>query len=284
MFPILKSLTAIRIALFSCCCLASAQSFAQSNFATEQLLTIAEKEQKVYKRLAENPRFYSDADLERQLNALTQSYSTYLTDHPDEVEALILYGKLLRRMNQPEAAFNAFLKADEIDPQIAVVKQQIGTYLAETGKGKAALTFYLQAIELEPDTAVYHFALGQLLYGFKTQFIEEEIFTIDAIDRQMIKAFQQALLLEADNFDFQMRLGEAFYDLASPDWKSAMLHWNKVRKTTDTELRSEIIDLHRTRVLGKLGRMEEAKALLETIQQPSLQQSRQQVLAELTQF
>jgi tetratricopeptide (TPR) repeat protein len=257
-------------------------TWAQSTLATEHLLDIAQKEEKIYKKIAEDPEFYSVEDLDRRINELVQSYSSYLTDNPDDVNALILYGKLLRRIDQTNQAFTAFLKADELDPEIAVVKQQIGTHLAEIGKGKAALPFYLRAVELESENAIYHFGLGQLLYNFKTDFIEDGIFTSDALDREMIKAFRKAASLEPENFDFQMRLGEAFYDMDSPDWRSALLHWDKVRKTINSTLRREIIDLHRARVLGKLGRIDEARALTESIHQPSLQQSRQQVIDEIT--
>ena len=131
-----------------------------SDLASKRLLNIAEKETQIYQKIAENPEFYSEGDLDRRINELVQSYRTYLLDQPDDVSAYILYGKLLRRVQENEQAFLAFLKADELDPEIAVVKQQIGNHLAEEGKGKAALTFYLQAVELEPETAVYHFALG----------------------------------------------------------------------------------------------------------------------------
>ena len=141
---------------------------------------IAEKETQIYQKIAENPEFYSEDDLDRRINELVQSYRTYLLDQPDDVSAYILYGKLLRRVQENDQAFLAFLKADELDPEIAVVKQQIGNHLAEEGKGKAALTFYLQAVELEPETAVYHFALGQLIYNFKDEFIKSGVFTQDA--------------------------------------------------------------------------------------------------------
>jgi tetratricopeptide (TPR) repeat protein len=260
-------------------------AFAQetSDFATKRLHDIASSEEAIYKRIAADPEFYSAEDLDRRINELIKSYRTYLTDNTDDVSAFILYGKLLRRVDQREQAFTAFLKADELDPNIAVVKQQIGTHLAETGKGKAALTFYLRAIELEPDTAIYHFALGQLLYQFRDPFIEEGMFTADALDREIVKAFRAATIHEPENFDFQMRLGEAYYDLESPDWKSALLHWDKLRKTADEILRREIIDLHTARVLGKLGRGVEAKKLMLTVHQPSLQKSKQQVLDEIAQ-
>ncbi len=266
------------------CALNALTASAQSDLASERLLKITEREEAIYKKIGEDPEFYSESDLDRRINELVLSYRTYLTDHPNDVHALILYGKLLRRIELADQAFTAFLKADELDPEIAVVKQQIGTHLAELGKGKAALTFYLRAVELEPQTALYHFSLGQLLYQFRDEYLEDGIFTRDALDRETVKAFQSAARLEPENFDFQMRLGEAYYDQASPDWKSALLHWNQVRKTTNTPLRQEIVDLHKARVLGKLGRVTEARTLAETITQPSLNYSKQSVLDELSQY
>ena len=116
-------------------------------------------------------------DLERHLNELIFSYRTYLAENPDDLSALILYGKLLRRIGKNDEAFKAFLRADELDPQIAVVKQQIGNHLAETGKGKAALTFTLNAITLEPEVPAYHYALGEILYTFREPFIQQAVFS-----------------------------------------------------------------------------------------------------------
>lgn len=266
--------------LLVCASLACAQS---SDLATKRLLAIAEKEAKIYQKIADDPEFYSEDDLDRRINELVQSYRTYLLDQPDDVSAYILYGKLLRRVQENEQAFMAFLKADELDPEIAVVKQQIGNHLAEDGKGKAALTFYLRAIDLEPETAIYHFALGQLIYDFRGEFIQEKIFTQDALEREMLKAFRTAATLEPTNFDYQMRLGEAYYDLSSPDWKSALIHWNKLSKTPLNSLQVEILALHRARVLGRLGRAEEANNLLAKVLNPALQNSKQQVLTEIAQ-
>ena len=252
-----------------------------SDLASKRLLNIAEKETQIYQKIAENPEFYSEDDLDRRINELVQSYRTYLLDQPDDVSAYILYGKLLRRVQENEQAFLAFLKADELDPEIAVVKQQIGNHLAEEGKGKAALTFYLQAVELEPETAVYHFALGQLIYNFKDEFIKSGVFTQDALEREMLKACRKAAKLAPNNFDFQMRLGEAYYDLNSPDWKNALIHWKQMSEQATTTLQVEILDLHRARALGKLGRSDEAKILLDRIFNHALQNSKRQVLEEI---
>jgi len=275
-----------RLRHFSTSCLILLCGLTQTNgsdLASNRLLDIAEKEAKIYQKIAEDPEFYSEDDLDRHINDLVQSYRSYLLDQPDDVSAYILYGKLLRRVQEREQAFIAFLKADELDPKIAVVKQQIGNHLAEEGKGKAALTFYLSAIDLEPETAIYHFALGQLIFDFREEFFSQNIFTQDALEREMLKAFRQAATLAPENFDYQMRLGEAYYDLVSPDWKSALLHWNKLRKQASTSLQIEILNLHRARVLGKLGRNEEAQSLLDQVLNPALQKSKGQVLDEIAQ-
>jgi cytochrome c-type biogenesis protein CcmH/NrfG len=251
-----------------------------TDFASEKLFQIASKEENFYKRLAEDPEFYTEADMDQRVNELVQSYRAYLTEQPNDVSALILYGKLLRRVELYDEAFTAFLKADSLDPKLAVVKQQIGTHLAEQNKGRAALPFYLTAIELEPKTALYHFSLGQLLHQFRDDYVSEKVFTANALEREMLKAYRQAVNLEPENFAYTMRLGEAYYDMSSPDWRAALLQWNKALKNFGEmePLRAEIINLHRANVLVKLGRLEEAQALTDAITHPNLQHSKQKVL------
>lgn len=280
----LISLTGLLGLLWSASIAADLSIEPSSSFASERLLRIAEKEANIYQKLAEDPEFYSDEDLDRRIRELVQSYHTYLADHPKDPDAYVLYGKLLRRMGRDKEAFNAFLKADELNPRIAVVKQQIGNYLAETGETESALTFYLLAVELDPTTAVYHYGLGELLLNFGQTFIDSGIYTRDAIDREMLKCFQAAAKLEPANFDFQMRLGEAYYDLSSPDWKAAILHWNQLRKQANSPIMEQVIDLHRARILSMLGRHEDARSLADSVTNPALQMSRQQVLDYINQF
>lgn len=276
--------TLLRSAALSALILAgSALHGEATDLASERLLGIALKEEQIYKRIAEDPDFYTGADLDRRINELVQSYRSYLTDHPNDVDALVLYGKLLRRVEMNEQAFRAFLKADQLDPTMAVVKQQLGTHLAEEGKGKAALTFYLQAVELEPETAMYHYAVGQLLNEFRDEFLEDNMFTADTLDREMLQGFRTAAKLEPDNFDLHMRLGEAYYDLNIADWQTALGHWEKLLEAQEQPMRRDIVSLHKARVLGKLGRAAEARETLDTVEHPALQFSRQQVLDELAQ-
>lgn len=255
----------------------------QSDLDSQQLYRISQREQKIYQQLETNPEYFTTEELERKLGEIVLAYSNYLSDNPNDVEALILYGKVLQQLGENERAFNVFLRADKLDPHIAVVKQQIGNHLAETGNGKAALTFYLNAVDLDPKIPEYNYALGEILDHFREEFLNDGLFTSDALDREMLKAFRTAAQLKPDNFDLQMRLGEAYYDLANPDWKAALLHWQKLRKATPdyNALRCQILDLHRARVLIKLDRIDEANELANTVTQSVLQPSRDQVLEEI---
>ncbi len=255
-----------------------------SDLNSQQLYRISQREQNIYQQLEINPECFTTEELERRLGEIVLAYSSYLSDNFDDVEALILYGKLLRRLGENEHAFNIFLKADELDPTIAVVKQQIGNHLAETDNGKAALTFYLHAVDLEPKVTEYNYALGETLYRFREEFLSDQLFTPSALDREMLKAFRTAARLCPESFDLQMRLGEAYYDLENPDWKAALIHWERLRKATPdyNELRCQILDLHRARVLIQLGRSAEAHQLVGGIEQPVLKSARDQILEEIS--
>lgn len=279
---LLKTLTIGCCVLFSSTSLPSQQ---QSDLETQRLFRVSQREQKLQQQIAGNPDFFTPEELEQKFGEIAFAYSNYLLDNPDDVEALILYGKLLRQLGEEKRAFDIFLKADELDPNIAVIKQQIGNYLVETGNGKAALTFYLNAIAIDPEIPEYNYALGEILHAFRPELLNDGIYTPDALDREMLKAFRAAAQLAPDNFDMQMRLGESYYDLNNPDWKAALLHWEKLRKATPdyNELRCQILDLHSARALVKLGEIREAKLLLDKIDQTMLQKTHDFILKEITQ-
>ena len=56
-----------------------------------------------------------------------------LLDNPDDINALLLFGKFLRKTGLHENAISIFLKADQINPNIAVIKQELGNFLVEKG-------------------------------------------------------------------------------------------------------------------------------------------------------
>ena len=155
----------------------------------------------------------NEKELTRKIQDLVADFESYLADNPKDLTALILYGKFLRRVDQPGPATGVFLKADKLDPDIAVIKQQIANYLTEEGRIAEALPYLLRAVELSPEKAIYHNQLGSFLFLFREELIRLGITTQSTNDRNMMIAFREAAKLESDNFDYRVRYAQSFFDV-----------------------------------------------------------------------
>jgi cytochrome c-type biogenesis protein CcmH/NrfG len=98
------------------------------------------------KKLAEiittQERFFSQSksgnkpslkEMTRQAQEIVTAYESYLSHNPEDTSAIILFGKFLRQVGQEEYAVEFFLRADQVNPKLAVVKQQLANYLVEKG-------------------------------------------------------------------------------------------------------------------------------------------------------
>ena len=247
----------------------------------QKMMTLVTRQSAIF-RLIDNKRDpLEEGGLQLRLNELIHEWELLLTNNPDEVTAYIFYGKLLRRVDKNEHANRMFMKANRLDPNIAVVHQQIGNYLAEDSDYGLALGYFLKAIELSPKTALYSFQLGELLFHFRDQYVADKILDRSTLEHQMLTAYKVAAQLESDNRDFQFRYAEAFYDLETPDWEAALSAWKAVEKSVQPGLETEAVQLHRAKALAHIGRLAEAQALAEAVTEPSLQKSKEQVLDQL---
>lgn len=219
--------------------------------------------------------------LEQRFGALAREYESYLADNPDHFEARLLYGKLLVTLGQHEMAIRQFLVVDQEHPTLPVVKQQIGNYLAETGRYMAALPYFLNAIDLAPDEPLYPYQLGLLLYQYRDFYLEDRFYDRAALDSQMLAAFRRAAELAPDERAYRQRYAEAFYDVETPDWEEALRQWESLAATARTRLESDAVRLHRARVLHRLGRTPEALRLAGEPVDPALEFSRSRLREEL---
>ncbi|MGJ3244025.1 MAG: tetratricopeptide repeat protein [Opitutales bacterium] len=254
---------------------------AGTTLADKRLAEIQAEQQALAEAYARDANQFDATEWQRRLRQLADRYDAYLAENPEDTTALILYGKFLRSVDATEQAVEVFLRVDQIDPDIAVVKQQIGNYLAENGRYMAALTYFLRALELDPEVARYHFQVGELLFRYREEFLLDGLYSRSDLDAAMLDAFRQAYQFEPDNTGFALRLGEAFYDIRDPDWAAARTHWETVLAQVDEPLTRDACRLHLARVLGKLGQLDKARELAETVTAPALQHSRNALLTEL---
>ena len=222
-----------------------------------------------------------DADpgeVHRRFQEVEKEYFGIITRNPDNLDARLLYAKLLSRYGDREGAWEQFLVSAKLAEKeglpAPVVHQELSTYYAEDGDYTRAIAYALNAVESAPETAEYHFQVGQVLAAYKQEFIRDQIYSSVRIDKMMLEAFAMARDLQPDSLDLQFRYGEAFYDVEDPDWLAALAHWQALAENPDlSPLQQDFVRLHTARCLIELDRPEEARQLADSVQSEQLKDS-----------
>tara|TARA_B100001248_G_scaffold261923_1_gene254990 strand:- start:13998 stop:14834 length:837 start_codon:yes stop_codon:yes gene_type:complete len=250
------------------------------SLADQRLVDIVERQNAIFEAI-KTETGTPTPDQERLLHELVQSYESFLSDNPNSAYGAILFGKLLRQLDNPEEAAHLFLQANKLDPNIAVVKQQLGNYLAEKGDYILALPYFLSAIELEPNVGLYHYQLGELLSQYKSCFVQDGAFQAGEIDEKIMHAFAEAVRLSPQERSFAFRHAEAYYDLDTSNWPEALKTWDSLYKNAMSTAEKDIINFQRARIFIELDDKPSARQALSQVSSPILEQSCQELLASL---
>ncbi len=224
-----------------------------------------------------------NSDLTRKAQEIVADYDAYLGDNPRDTNALILYGKFLRRVGQEQHAIGYFLEADSINPKLAVVKQQLANYLIEEGRPIDAFPFLIMTIELAPEQADYHYHLGGFLFLFEEDLARERIMTKESLRAFMHKSFQQAAKLSPSNFDYQLRFAQSFFDYPDSSKEAALQTWIDLnRKFPDrSKAEKDYFNLCKARILLDLNRQSDAVSLIESVSSKALAPAKQSLLHQV---
>jgi tetratricopeptide (TPR) repeat protein len=221
------------------------------------------------------------ARLRGELQSIINSYDVLIQKSPDFAAAYVTYGMLLGKVGMTREAVSILLKANKLEPNLPLVKNEIGRYLAEDGKLVEALPWIMAAIDLEPKEPLYHYHLGKLLTEGRDDFIKTGQFTRPALDKAMLEAFRRAAELAPANFAYAYRSAEAYYDLETPQWDEALALWRKLDAGVQSPLEHQTLRLHEANVLIKQGKAAEARALIDTVTEMSLAKQKQTLLDQL---
>ncbi len=251
------------------------------SLADRTLKQLVERQKDLLAEEARKSPGFDQDNFQTQMQLVCQGYEVLLRDNPSYAPGYAAYGYLLGKIGQHKASIAILLRANKLDPDMALVKNQIGNFLAEDGHPREALPYYLAAIKLEPKEPLYHYQLGTLLYVAHDDFIKSGEWTVDGLSHAMQEAFRQAAQLAPDRIEFTYRYAESFYDLENPDWDAALKAWNALEAKAPTELERQTMRLHVINVLLKQGKAEHAHVLLDTVTEPTLQAQKQKLVAQL---
>jgi tetratricopeptide (TPR) repeat protein len=255
---------------------------AQSETMAERTLKrIVERQKDLFAEAAKQGDKLEQETFRVQFQSVAHEYELLLQNNPNFAAAYAAYGYMLGKVGMGEEATKILLKANQLDPDIPLVKNQLGNHLAEQGKPLQAAPYFIAAIKLAPEEPLYHYQLGTLLVEARDQFIASGEWTRVALDNAVHEAFRRAAQLAPDRFEFAYRYAESFYDLEKPDWNEALKQWSALEDKATTAIERQTMRLHAANICVKLGKPEHARALLVTVDDPALQVQKQKVLDAL---
>lgn len=263
------------------CLLSAALTAGAETFAERTLKEIVARQKAIFARAEAEKEHLDEAWLRGELQSVINSYDVLIQKNPEFAPGYVAYGMLLGQVGMNREASGILLKANKLDEEIPVVKNEIARLLAEDGKPAEALPWLTAAIKLAPDEPLYHYHLGKLLAEARDDLMATGQFTRAKLDAAMLEAFQRGAKLAPGNMAYAYRAAEAYYDLETPQWENALAAWSALEQQGQPGIEQQTIRLHAANVLIKLGRRDHARALLITVTEAPLQKQKQTLLDEL---
>jgi tetratricopeptide (TPR) repeat protein len=135
-----------RFCLFALLCLLPAgMAVASETFAEKTLKDIAARQRHIFERAEAEGEHLDEAWLRGEIQSVINSYDVLIQKSPDFAAAHAAYGMLLGQVGMTREAVGMLLKANQLDGEIPVVKNEIARFLAEDGKLAEALPWLTAA-------------------------------------------------------------------------------------------------------------------------------------------
>lgn len=259
----------------------SAMSAEGETLADQQLRQLAQRQRDLLATAAPDNPHFDEENFRQQIERLCRSYESFLRQNPKSAAGFATYGYLLGKVGQGREGAAMLLKANQLDPDLPLVKNQLGNYLAEEGRPLDAVAYFMAAVKLAPEEPLYHYQLGTLLYEARDDFLKSGEWQKEAIDHAIHEAFKKAAELAPDRIEFTYRYAESFYHLDPPDWEAALKAWGALEEKAPTAVERETMRLHAANVLILQGKPDHARALLATIGEEALQKQKEKLVARL---
>ena len=222
--------------------------------------------------------------LQPKFQKLVDDYESYLHEHPELAAGYVAYAMLLSQLEIEggrKRAVGLLLKANELDPKIPLVQNQLGNYLAEEGLPLGAVKYYQAAIQLDPQEPKYRLQLGNLLSTARDTLLKSPDWPRATLDRTMLDAFATAEKLVPDNLVVAYRHAQALGEIEHPDWNAAWLAWRALEPRAKTEIEKEGIWLQEANVKWQQKDLAGAKALLAAVEEPIYEKSKAQLTKQI---
>jgi tetratricopeptide (TPR) repeat protein len=249
--------------------------------AEHRLKDVAEHQKVLFADATAQGKKMDDAGFKNGVEQLSHEYESLLHDNPEFAAGFAAYGYMLWKVGLRTEAVEKLTKANQLDPTIRRVKNELGNYYAEEGKPLEAASYFQAAIKLEPTEPLYEYQLGTLIYENRDELIRSGEWTRSSVDHAMLEAFQRAAELAPNRIEFSYRYAETFYDLVEPDWTAALKVWQGLEARAQSDIERQTMRLHEANVLLNMEHGDEARKVLATVTDPALDAQKQKLVARI---
>ena len=130
--------------------------------ADRTLRRIVERQQELFAEAAKQGEKLDESNFRLQVQSITHDYELLLRNNPRFAAGYAAYGYLLGKVDLRKEATAMLLKANQLDPDIALVKNQLATCSPRTASRPGGAVFHLpRSARAEP--AALPLQLGTLL-------------------------------------------------------------------------------------------------------------------------
>jgi len=254
---------------------------AEDTAAETKLKELVARQKTIFAHAEKAGNDLDEEELRSQLQQICAEYDTLLRHNPSDVPVLISYATLLGKVENRKESIALLLRANAIDKNLPLVKNQLGNYLAEEGHPIEAMNYYLSAIQLEPKEPLYHYQLGTLITEARDDFLKTGQWTRAQLDKTMQDAFEKAMECAPDDWRYAYRYGLSFYDLELAEWEAALQFWQAFEKKLKPGVEQQTCRLHQAKVHLAQKHFDEARALLDTVTEPILAKQKEKLVTEI---
>jgi tetratricopeptide (TPR) repeat protein len=250
--------------------------------AEAKLKEIVARQKEVFAEAEKAGDNLDEENLRIQCQQLSNDYDLLLRRNPGYAPAHVAFALFLGKLENRKQALEHLLAANRIDPNLPLVKNQLGNYLAEEGKPIEAMNYYLSAIQLEPKEPLYHLQLGNLIAEARDDFLKSGQWTRAQLDKTMRETLREAAECAPNDWRFGYRYGLCFYDLETPDWPAALAFWQDLEKRMKPGVEQEACRLNQVKVLIAQKKFDEARIVLATVKEAVLAKEKEKLIAEMS--
>ncbi len=220
--------------------------------------------------------------VENYLAPIRKEYEDFLKRHPDHARAHIAFGSFLNDIHDEDGARVQYEKAIALDPTIPAAWNNLANLYGHTGPVSKMFELYAKAIELDPNEPVYYENLATVVYLYRVDARAYYHFTNDQpIFDKAMHLYEKALSLDPTNFALATELAQSYYGIKPTRTEDALNAWTNALKIAHTDLERQGVYVHLARFKLNAGRFAEARADVERVTEPSLDDLKQRILRNL---